>query len=266
MLKLHSKEQASMGNNSHVTDTNIRGVSQADLEPCSLRRQKIPRSHGELLPLLSSLLPPSLSLPLFHSLCSCGIAVYTHHWNCRRRYAVYAPAFPCRTQSLPGDLAIILTFCLRAIYRNRPLTVIPDSYPEPLNPKSVATTPAPLIYLSGEHRVCDPSPVSRWSSAERLFCLFPRLGAKSPILQVVLSTADSYQTPISSAPLQSASVLTKLEPLFHPQALSSLLLTNSVLDKSSLLSFSSQILHVMNTLDSTVWESPRPFSAGNLDD
>lgn len=189
MLTLHSKEQASMGNNSHITDTNIRGVSQVDLEPCSLSRHKIPRSYGELLPLLSS-------LPLFHSLCSCGIAVYTHHWNRRRRYAVYAPAFPCRTQSLPGDLAIILTFCLRAIYRNRPLTVIPDSYPEPLNPKSIATTPAPLIYRSGEHRVCDPSPVSRWSSAERLFCFSPRLGAKSPILQVVLSTADSYQTPV----------------------------------------------------------------------
>lgn len=90
--KSHSREQASMGNSSHASVTNIHDVSQADLEPCSLSRHKIPMRHGELLPFLSSLLPPSFSLPLSPSLCSCGIAIYIHRRSRSRRYAAAAAA------------------------------------------------------------------------------------------------------------------------------------------------------------------------------
>lgn len=112
--------------------------------------------------------------------------------------------------------------------------------------------------------------IFRWKAV-----LFVSLAwSQSPILQVVLSTADSYSDSCFHHILSSLpSVLTKLVPRFHrarfrPQALSSLLLTDSVLAKFFFKSNSARDGHsesMLRFLKSTVWESPRPFNVGNLD-
>lgn len=81
----------------------------------------------------------------------------THHHLHSRKYSamvIMQLPFDGEQRLLPRALVIILTFCSGAIYSNQPLTVIPDSYTELSNPKSVAATPVPLIYLSSEHTVC----------------------------------------------------------------------------------------------------------------
>lgn len=81
----------------------------------------------------------------------------THHHLYSRKYSamvIMQLPFDGEQRHLPRALVIILTFCFGAIYSNWPLTVIPDSCTELSNPKSVATTPVRLIYLSSEHTVC----------------------------------------------------------------------------------------------------------------
>lgn len=136
----------------------------------------------------------------------------THHHLHSRKYSamvIMQLPFDGEQRLLPRALVIILTFCSRAIYSNQPLTVIPDSYTELSNPKSVAATPVPLISVNTQYvqSVSHVTLISCWKTT-----LFVSL-AQSQISQPATcywTQHTTIQTPLPSPPLQATFLLTTL--------------------------------------------------------